>query len=131
MAPGGTVRSWLLPWTRLLKDRRYLERELAARMQGEKVRVLAARYSCPERHVSEARLADAAKPLPRRSSGHRVGELHLDRIVTGAEATELERLVFSPTHLVDGVDVYPGDEIMAARAAAYSASHLARAGARR
>ena len=79
---------------------------------------------------SPAELADAAKPLEEKSKWTRVGKLHLDRIESGAP----RRPEFSNgwcsarPHLVEGVDVYPGDEIMAARATGeYPASHVARA----
>jgi catalase len=121
----GPLRLW--PWTRLFKHRRYLDRDLGSRMQRGPV-VFALEVQRPSHDISAARLADAAKPLPRRCPWTSVGELRLDRVVTGAEADELDRMVFNPTHLVDGVELYPGDEIMAARAAAYSASHVVRAG---
>jgi catalase len=119
------LRLW--PWTRLFKHRRYLDRELAARLERGAVRFWL-EVQLPH-DVSAARLADVAKPLPRCIPWTRVGQLRLDRMVTGEEAGALDRLVFSPTHLVDGVELYPGDEIMAARAAAYPASHIARVGA--
>ena len=56
-----------------------------------------------------------------------VGTLALDKLVVGAEAERLDRLLFSPVHLIDGIEVFPGDELMALRTAAYPASHLSRA----
>jgi catalase len=117
----------LLPWTRLFKNRHYLERELMSSVNRDGIR-FRLEVQCPaSREATPAQLADPAKPL-RRIEWTPVGTLHLDRIVTGAEAAELDLLVFNPTHLVEGVETYPGDEIMAARAAAYPASHVARAG---
>jgi catalase len=119
---------WRLPWTRLFKHRRYLEHELAERMAEPGAVAFRLVVQCPGPKVSRKRLADAAKPLPRGTNWIPVGTLRLDRIIDGPEAIELYRLVFSPTHLVPGVETYPGDELMATRMAAYSASHIARTG---
>ncbi len=119
---------WLLPWTRLFKNRRYLDRELARRLKERGAAEFRLEVQCPGEDVSPGRLADAAKPLPRNVGWTPLGTLRLDRMIDGQEAKELYRLVFSPTHLVPGVETYAGDELMAARMAAYSASHVARAG---
>jgi catalase len=117
------------PWTRFFKSRRYLDHELAKRLEnGSILFSLEVQQPKLEEDVTRARLLDVAKPLPRKIRWTHVAELQLEQIVSGTDATELERMVFSPTHLATGVDVYPDDEIMAARAAAYPASHVARAG---
>ena len=116
---------WLLPWTRLFKNRRYLDCELARRLQNQRAVEFRLEVQRPGPDVSPKRLANAARALPRNVEWTPLGTLRLDRIIDGPEAIELYRLVFSPTHLVPGVETYPGDELMATRMAAYSASHVA------
>jgi catalase len=120
------------PWTRLFKQPDYLAKELEARLakekDGTKVGVdfnLEVQYP---QGVKAARLRDIGRPLPRRIRWWPVGRLHLDQLITGAEAERLGKIVFSPAHLVAGVEPYPGDEIFAARSGAYPASHVYRSG---
>jgi hypothetical protein len=48
--------------------------------------------------------------------------------VSPVEQEALDRLLYSPAHLPEGVEPYPGDQIFTARLAAYPASHVYRNG---
>lgn len=117
------------PWTRFFKRRDYLERDLYRR-EGNGVRFWLEVQYADRCKVKPARLRNIAKPLPRRIKWNRIGELCLDRTVTD-EAPEDELLLFSPDHLIEGIEPYPGDEMFTARAAVYPASHVFRAGVSR
>jgi catalase len=81
------------------------------------------------RGVDDDRLRDIRKPLPDNTCREIVGTLCLYEVLTGDQATERDRYLFSPAHLIEGIDPFPGDEIMTARTAAYPASHVYRLGA--
>jgi len=115
------------PWTRLFKSRDYLVRELQRRMDKNMGVDFVLEVQRPV-GVKPARLRDIGRPLPRRIRWSRVGQLRLDRLVSGDEAELLGKIVFSPAHLVAGVEPYPGDEIFVARSGAYPASHVYRSG---
>jgi catalase len=120
-AVAGRKRTW--PWTRLFKSKDYLRQDLDQKLKdGVRFR-LEVQYA---NGVKESRLRDIGRPLPRGVPWRDVGALRLHEIVSGIEEKELEKLVFSPAHLIDGIEPYPGDEIFVARAAAYPASHVIR-----
>ena len=116
-------RMW--PWTRHFARHNYLVEDLARRL-GPGVE-FDLQVQLPRR-VSPARLRDVGRPLPRGVPWRTVGRVSLDTPVPADEAETLDRIVFSPAHLIAGVEPYPGDEIFAARVAAYPASHVYRCG---
>jgi catalase len=122
-AQAGRSIAW--PWNGWRRDRRFLEHDLERRLEGGPVGFdLEVQYGDG---LDPARLCDPSRPFPAAIPWRAIGELRLDRLVAGAEAVELDRLLFSPLHLCEGIEACPGDEILEARAAAYPASHVARA----
>jgi catalase len=118
----GTSPRW--PWNMWRKRADYLQQDLRARVHVGGVSFYLEVQQPVD--VSAARLRDVARPLPRRVPWTRVGTLALDQLAVGAEAERIDRLLFSPVHLIEGIEVFPGDELMALRTAAYPASHLSR-----
>jgi catalase len=115
------------PWIRWTRRPDYLRRELAARLDAGGVD-FDLEIQQPTDDVGPDRLRDVGRPLPRRVRWEPAGRLHLTRVVRPDEEGDLDRLLYSPAHLPEGVDAYPGDQIFTVRAAAYPASHVYRNG---
>lgn len=114
------------PWIRWTGRPDHLRRDLADRLAAGGVE-FDLEVQRP-RDLAPGRLRDVGRPLPRKVPWEPVGRLHLSRIVSPDQEADLDRLVYSPAHLPEGVDPYPGDQIFTARAAAYPASHVYRNG---
>jgi catalase len=116
-------RRRLVPWTRLFKPRDYLTVELGTRLADHGAVRFTLEVQRPH-GMTEARLRDVGRPLPGNVTWDPVGDLDLTEII--ADDQELSQMVFSPAHLAEGVEPYPGDEIFLLRSAAYPASHVFR-----
>lgn len=115
------------PWMRLTRGADYLRRDLAARLTDGGGVSFELQVQRPA-GLPAARLRDVGRPLPGSVPWAPVGTLHLDAGLTGEAQAAADRFLYSPAHLPPGVAPYPGDEIFAARTAAYPASHVYREG---
>ena len=118
----GSGRRW--PWNMLRRRADYLDHDLRSRVMTSGVSFVL-EVQRPG-SVKPSRLRDVARPLPRNVPWTPVGTLTLDKLPEGSEAERIDRLVFSPVHLLPEIEVYPGDAVMALRTAAYPASHVSR-----
>jgi catalase len=118
-----------LPWRSWGRPTDYLQARLVKRLNDERRPIRFGLEIQQPRDVDRSRLVDVGRPLPRRVEWVRVGMLELQHVVDDpVVAKEWDGILFSPCHLIEGIEPFPGDEIMTARAAAYPASHVARSG---
>ena len=118
-----------LPWRSWGRAADFLQQRLVRRLneQGRPIR-FGLEIQRPG-DLPHERLVDVGRPLPRRFEWVRVGTLEIQGVIDDPETIEArDGILFSPLHLIDGIQPLPGDEIMTARAAAYPASHVARSG---
>jgi catalase len=107
----------------------YLEQDLTERLNRRREPIRFGLEIQEPTDVGPGRLRDVGRPLPRRVAWRRIGTLMLETVVDDGDTFgRRDRVLFSPAHLIEGVEPFPGDEIMAARTAAYPASHVARTG---
>lgn len=120
-------RERILPWRGWGRRSDYLRTRLIRRLHDEHRAIRFDLQIQAPRDVPRSRLADVGRPLPRRVKWQSVGRLELERVVDDPdEEMSRDGILFSPLHLIEGIDVLPEDEIITARAAAYPASHVAR-----
>ena len=118
-----------LPWRSWRRPADYLQRRLVRRLNEEDRPLKFGLEIQRPRDVPDSRLVDVGRPLPRNVEWVRVGILELHHVVDDpATMKARDGILFSPTHLIEGIEPLQGDEIMTARAAAYPASHVARSG---
>jgi catalase len=116
-----------LPWRSWRQPADYLQQRLTQRVKKGPVR-FGLEIQRPSRDFPRSRLVDIGRPLPRNIEWVRVGTLELQKVTDPETMKARDGILFSPSHLIEGIEPLPGDEIMTARAAAYPASHVARSG---